>query len=81
MDFKIEIIEELKDYDKLYENATESELMQGLEISKGVKEFDNPEDTLEEKELFLLSQYYAYVNILDSKSSEDGDYVFDEEDL
>ena len=81
MDFKIEIIEELKLYDNLYKNANLDELQKGYEISKGIKEFDNPEDFLAEGDLFLLSQFYAYKNIDESKNVEGEEYVFDEEDL
>lgn len=81
MDFKIELIEELQEYDVLYVNATIDELKKGFEISKGIKEFDNPEDFLNESDLFLLSQYYAYRNIEDSKQELEYEYVFDDEDL
>jgi len=83
MDFNTELINELKEYDALYENATLQELKKGYEISKTIKEFDSPEDFLNETDLFLLSQYYAYQNIFESKEpiSDDDLYVFDEEDL
>ena len=67
MDFKIELIKELQSYDKLYVNATIDELKNGFKISKTIKEFDNPEDYLNENDLFLLSQFYDYKNIEDSK--------------
>jgi len=82
MDFDNQIIDELQVYDKLYRKATVEELLAGFEISKNVKAFDSPEDYLTEKDLFLLSQYYAYANIVESKMVATGDeYVFDEEDL
>lgn len=81
MDFKIEIIEELKLYDNLYKNANLDELQKGYEISKGIKEFDSPEEFLGEGDLFMLSQFYAYKNIDESKNVEGEEYVFDEEDL
>jgi hypothetical protein len=42
MDFNTELINELKEYDALYENATLQELEKGYEISKTIKEFDSP---------------------------------------
>ena len=81
MDFKIELIKELQEYDDLYKNAVVSELQRGYEISKTIKEFDSPEDFLNETDLFLLSQYYAYQNIVDSKAELEEEYVFDDEDL
>jgi hypothetical protein len=82
MDFKQQIIDELREYDNLYKKANTKELIAGFEISKQVKEFDSPEDYLSEQDLFLLSQYYSYVNIADSKLIAAGDeYIFDEEDL
>ena len=52
-------------------------------ISKTIKEFDSPEDFLNETDLFLLSQYYAYQNIVQSKEpiSDEDLYIFDDEDL
>jgi hypothetical protein len=81
MDFKIEIIKELQWYDNLYKNAKINELQKGFEISKTIKEFDSPEDFLNENDLFLLSQFYAYRNIEESKNIDGEDYVFDDEDL
>ena len=83
MDFKIELIKELQEYDDLYKNAVVSELQRGYEISKTIKEFDSPEDFLNETDLFLLSQYYAYQNIVQSKEpiSDEDLYIFDDEDL
>lgn len=83
MDFNTELINELKEYDALYENATLQELEKGYEISKTIKEFDSPEDFLNETDLFLLSQFYSYKNIEDSKLEDDDEdeYVFDDEDL
>lgn len=74
-------LEELRKYDSIYSMATVEELKKGEKISKTLKEFDNPEETLEEKELFLLSQYFAYTNIVDSKEELEDEYEFDEEDL
>lgn len=73
-------LEELRKYDSIYSKATVEELKKGEKISKTLKEFDNPEETLEEKELFLLSQYFAYTNIVDSKEDLEDEYEFDEED-
>lgn len=83
MDFNKETLKELQEYDKLYENATFDELEAGYEISKTIKEFDSPEDFLNETQLFLLGQYYSYQNIIDSKDhiSEEDLYIFDDEDL
>ena len=81
MDFNTELIDELKEYDALYVNATFQELEKGYKISKTIKEFDSPEDFLNETDLFLLSQYYAYQNIVDSKAELEEEYVFDDEDL
>lgn len=80
MDFK-QYLEELREYDPIYSKATIEELKKGEKISKTLKEFDNPEENLEERELFLLSQYFAYTNIVDSKVELDEEYQFDEEDL
>ena len=83
MDFNTELINELKEYDALYVNATFQELEKGYKISKTIKEFDSPEDFLNETNLFLLSQYYAYQNIVQSKEpiSDEDLYIFDDEDL
>lgn len=82
MDFEKQTIEELREYKEMYSGAKETELADGYELSKKVKEFDNPEDYLSENELFLLSQFYEYMNIIESKSIEQGDdYIFDEEDI
>ena len=85
MDFNKDIIVKLQKYSKLFTNATKEELLKGFEISKTIKEFDSPDDFLNERDLFLLSQYYSYQNIVDSielsKAGDDDDYVFDDEDL
>ena len=52
-----------------------------FEISKTIKEFDHPEYYLSGRDLFLLSQYFAYKNIVESKEAIEEDYIFDEEDL
>ncbi len=84
MDFNKDALKQLREYDILYLHASEQEILEGYEISKTIKEFDSPEDFLNEKDLFLLSQYYAYQNIIDSielNKSKEVFYVFDEEDL
>lgn len=81
MDFNQDYLKELQCYDVLYENANLEDLAKGYEISKSVQEFDNPEDYLSANDLFLLSQYYAYRNIEESKNIHGDDYEFDIEDL
>lgn len=81
MDYDKNIIKELREYDGIFAKATNEELKHGFEISKTIKEFDHPENYLSRRDLFLLSQYFAYKNIVESKEAIEEDYIFDEEDL
>ncbi len=81
MRFKIKIIEELKKYDKIFSKANQDDLEKGRIISTSVKEFDHPEFYLNEHDLLLLSQYYTYVGICNSKKplAKEDEYNFDED--
>jgi len=85
MKIDYEILKLLREYDDLFKNVTEKQLLKGYQLSLEVKEFDSPEEYLDEEELFCLSAYYEYQAQIESKKlneQDDGDdYVFDPEDL
>lgn len=81
MDFNQEYIDELREYDKPFENATEEQLQRGYEISKDVKDFDRPEQYLNQDDLIAFSSFCAYIAIVNSKEDLEEPYAFDREDL
>jgi len=85
MKIDIELLNLLREYKDIFKNITEQQITKGYELSLNVKEFDSPEEYLDEEELFCLSAYYEYQALIESKKLNEqdngDDYVFDPEDL
>lgn len=68
------LLVKLREHDKIYEFVTEEQIQRGLFLSKSVKDFDRPEDTLDKENLFCLSAYYEYLAKVNSDLLKDVEF-------